>query len=184
MNPFAFRAFFMLLIGVIWLSPHLASAKKRTILKKALILARSSFAHHYVTSGHGCRKNEVMVGIHERDHKSICAVPTGRLRVIRRKQDTRKIATQVSHSPSMHGCPDGYFIQGIWASGKYSYWCAALGDRAGKPYVYTECIHQGRDSKKTQSDIYGFLNPKMHACPIGWAMVGWHMKKNHLYCCR
>lgn len=132
-----------------------------------------------------CPNNEVMIGIHWAENKSICARLGNGITVANSYHDHNAHATQVSYSPSMHGCMHGYFIQSVYDVGaKKTYECVLLEDAKGAVLTATTCKHDGKGIPDgTPSSIYGFDNPLMHVCPGSLAMSGLHIAENDLYCC-
>ena len=144
-------------------------------------VANGAFVHHYVRAGFVCGPDEVMVGIHI-DHTQvvICARLNFGYKVANRITD-RPHGTQVSDNPPMHGCPRDYLIQGLeLTGGSESLTCVSLMNAAGQALVLTNELRDGHGA--TTSDIYGFNNPTMHACPRSYAMRGIHQDRNDLYC--
>jgi hypothetical protein len=81
----------------------------------------------------------------------------------------------------MHGCPPDYLTQGLDPLGDdETLTCVSLMNTAGQALVLTNNFPDSHGN--TQSDIYGFTNPKMHACPRDSAMRGIHQDRNDLYC--
>ncbi len=134
-----------------------------------------------------CGTNEVMVGIHIGQAKALCAGLTNNYSVSNSLTDPGPNGHQVSSGPSMHGCPDGYFIQGVTVTGglfaapNEILKCVAFKNPSGTLATSGSCVRDNDGA--TQSTVYGFNNPTMHACPSGTAMVGIHQKRNDLYCC-
>jgi len=134
-----------------------------------------------------CGANEVMIGIHIGQGKALCAGLTNNDSVSNSLTDAGPNGHQVSSDPSMHGCPTGYFIQGVtvttglFAANNEILKCVAFKSPNGSLVSSGSCVRNNAGA--TQSTVYGFDNPSMHACPSGTAMVGIHQKRNDLYCC-
>jgi hypothetical protein len=150
-------------------------------------LAPGAFIHQHVVSGFNCPSNEVMIGIHEGNSKVICAGLNHGYRVKIRYNDNTDFNggpnTQVSYSPTMHGCAPNYFIQGLG----HGYTgedlvCVSLETADGVALNYSSTLHDGRGSTVIASvPTYG-LTPNMHVCPVDFAMAGYHKNQNDLYC--
>ena len=154
-----------------------------------LDLAKQSFVNPYVKDGFACGNKEVMVGIHMKEHKVICASLNFGYRVLETIRDPKK-GTQVSSNPSMHGCPANYFIQKLISVNELNdrneeLVCVSLENKNDTALAAPTCEHDGRgpDDRGTQSSIYG-LTPTMHSCRDDFAMRGIHQRDNDLYCCR
>jgi hypothetical protein len=131
-----------------------------------------------VANGWSCADDEVMIGIHAAQRKSICAqLPLGwtvGARYVDNGYQIRYAGT------SMHGCNPYFYIQRIYSTSSYE--CVAIKDRDGHYLIgYDEHIDSG--SNPTQSSLYTSLpGPVMHACWFGYAMTGWHKDRNDLAC--
>lgn len=166
-------------------SSETISGKQKT---QALRLNKGTFVNPYVIEGFECKDDEVMVGVHIKKKKAICASLNFNYRVSNRTIDDKNV-TQVSSNPKMHGCARNFFIQGLKEVGflgdkKEKLVCVSLETENGIALEAPSCVHDGRGpyDKGTQSDIYG-LTPTMHACPKNSAMNGIHQSQNDLHCC-
>jgi hypothetical protein len=148
-------------------------------------LGPPNFVDLHIQNDLVCPNGEVMIGIHWGQKKSICAALGNGIAVAKSYHDHNAHPTQVSFSPSMHGCLHGYFIQAVYDVGaKKTYECVLLEDANGAELAPTTCKHDGKGiNEGTPSTIYGFNNPIMRACPGGHAMSGLHIGGNDLYCC-
>jgi hypothetical protein len=142
-------------------------------------LAPGAFVAIHETNGLNCAFNEVMIGIHFAQTKSICAGLNFGYRVQTTVTDPPQ-GTQVG-DPAMHGCPNNYFIQGVAPTGDdESLTCVALQTSSSVALTYSGTSMDSNG--KTQSDIYNITKPKMHACPVNFAMVGIQQDRNDLFC--
>lgn len=147
----------------------------------AVVIASNAFVAHHKTDSLHCASNEVMVGIHLAQGKSICAALNFGYRVQVSVIDNAK-GTQVGN-PAMHGCPANFFVQGVDLVGPGQdevLTCVALQTAGSIALTYSSTLQDNHGA--TQSNIYGITNPKMHACPANFAMVGIHEEQNNLFC--
>lgn len=158
---------------------------------EALLIAPGSFVFHHLVNGLTCASNEVMVGIHMTQGKAICAQLNNGYQVGTAFYDHYAYFdspgpnTQVSSSPSMHGCPTNYFIQGVQSFyGGEILRCVPLRTANGEALFYGKTLHDGRGpgDNGTQSIPTYNISPNMHSCPPSYAMVGLHVAQNDLFC--
>src|SRR5512143_4044335 len=86
------------------------SASRGTCAGK--VITEGAFVHLHVVDGFACPVDEVMIGIHVDLAKVICASLNFGYRTATTAADPAR-GTEVSSSPSMHGCAKDFFIQKI-----------------------------------------------------------------------
>jgi hypothetical protein len=127
--------------------------------------------------------HQVMIGIHVAQAQVICASLNFNDGVTETYVDPAH-GNQVPSDPPMHGCHSNFFIQAFLEQGPgldEALTCVGLQDQNRRPLSASQCTAD--DNGATQSTIYGFDQPKMHACPPNYAMVGIQQRRNELYCC-
>jgi hypothetical protein len=154
------------------------------------------FQSVYYRKGTGCERSlEVMMGINWGQQWSICAPLSAGWTVYGDDWDFPP-GTQVplpgfsysTRSPYMHGCRSGYFINQIVQNpfGGEDLHCVKLAfngtpvDVYSYSWAYVDGYGPGNDG--TQSTVWGLGIPRMHQCPDGYAMAGFHQSWNDLYC--
>jgi hypothetical protein len=131
-------------------------------------------------AGIQCARGEVMIGIHLGQRKMICAGFTFPFEIFDTLTDPPRGHT-VGASPEMHGCPAGYFIQGIVQTGDDEFLnCVAIAVNGFGQTFPTE-LREDRDGGTASVATYG-ISPNMHVCPRGFAMIGIQQDDNALYC--
>jgi hypothetical protein len=137
-----------------------------------------------------CNANEVMVGVHFAQGKLACATLNNGLSVyntvLNNAPGTQVPWQNVPQTAYMHGCPPGYFVQGLRLNGgAEDLLCVALKSGSiiqGPSDTYVDGY--GTSNNGTQSVTTYSLSPNMHVCRAGYAMAGIHRGWNDLFCAR
>jgi hypothetical protein len=131
-------------------------------------------------TGIQCAPWEVMIGIHLEQRRAICASILSFYHIFNTLTDPPN-GTVVGQMPQMHGCPPGYFIQGVIPVGEDEYLsCAAL-SIDGVVQAFPTQLAMNKDGGNASVPTYG-ISPNMHVCPPGFAMMGIQQAQNALFC--
>jgi hypothetical protein len=145
-----------------------------------------AFVHHYTRSGLTCNDNEVLIGVHINQSKSVCARLNYGYNVASRYVDPTHGTQVPGWDPIMHGCAPNYVAQGLqlWGWADEEITCVSLQDNLGRALAISAELVDGfgRHNNGTQSSIYGLTRPTMHVCPRNYAMAGIHQSNNDLFC--